>query len=128
MGSAELNQWVNDSCHSLPDSGGFGNVLEGNARFGDATAFLREMIGLSFFENSWPDSSQMQDELRPYLQKVLGIVLPSLVVAGLLLLCASPVKLRYWHQLAHTGPCTARRAPLLTLGCLLGPMGGALTI
>ena len=105
MGSADGStaQWVNESCQTLSAADFFVHPDMGSTRFGEATTVLQTVIGWSF-EKSWPDDSQVQDELRPYLQKVLSIVMPSLVVAALLMLCiawSQCPSLRAAHAATH---------------------------
>ena len=92
MGSADGSaaQWVDETCQALSTAELFVHPDMGDSRFAEATSVLQTVIGWSF-ESSWPDDSQVQDEVRPYFQKVLGLVMPSLVVAALLLLCLLPL-------------------------------------
>ena len=83
--------WVEDTCSSLSTAELFVQPDMGDGRFAEASSVLRTLLGWGF-ERSWPDDSQVvQDELQPYYEKVLGLVLPSLVVAALLLLCLLPL-------------------------------------
>ena len=83
--------WVEDTCSSLSTAELFVQPDMGDGRFAEASSVLGTLLGWGF-ERSWPDDSQVvRDELQPYYEKVLGLVLPSLVVAGLLLLCLLPL-------------------------------------
>ena len=82
--------WVEDTCSSLSTTELFVQPDLGD-RFAEASSVLRTLLSWGF-ERSWPDDSQVvQDELQPYYEQVLGLVLPSLVVAALLLLCLLPL-------------------------------------
>ena len=107
--------WVEDTCSSLSTAELFVQPDMGDGRFAEASSVLGTLLGWGF-ERSWPDDSQVvQDELQPYYEKVLGLVLPSLVVAGLLLLCLLPL----WVSRCLTLPLPLTLTLTLTLALAL---------
>ena len=107
--------WVEDTCSSLSTAELFVQPDMGDGRFAEASSVLRTLLGWGF-ERSWPDDSQVvRDELQPYYEKMLGLVLPSLVVAALLLLCLLPL----WAARCLTLPLPLPLTRTLTLALTL---------
>jgi hypothetical protein len=86
-------EWVETNCNPLPNDNGFvamPSTLKDSARFDAALSFLQKMFGW-IMDEEHPTDSEVQEELRPYMEQVFAIIAPGLIVAALLLLCWLPL-------------------------------------
>ena len=86
-------EWVETNCNPLPNDNGFvamPSTLKDSARFDAALSFLQKMFGW-IMDKEHPTDSEVQEELRPYMEQVFAIIAPGLIVAALLLLCWLPL-------------------------------------